>query len=160
LAAGSASQNDTGGAVQLRGYYPSDPAANEPAWAMNPDQLAWWQRRGAVGPLRLERDFPAGTSNCLLVSESGKRYALLGLCWNDDDGGYVAGCSFSMVQYYDHGSVHRDAPPDPNDVYAGYLGWGSSHPAGVNAVFVDGSVRAIAYGTPLDVMRAMSLRMP
>jgi prepilin-type N-terminal cleavage/methylation domain-containing protein/prepilin-type processing-associated H-X9-DG protein len=158
--AGSLYQNNTGGAVQLRGFYAGDPAANEPAWAEDENLLKWWMNRGPVPPLALARDFPNGASNCLLVSESGKRYALLGLCWNDDDGGYIAGRSFSMVQYYDHGNLHRDVPPDPNDVYAGYLGWGSSHTAGVNAVFVDGSVRVIAYDTPSGVMRAMSLREP
>jgi prepilin-type N-terminal cleavage/methylation domain-containing protein/prepilin-type processing-associated H-X9-DG protein len=158
--AGEFYQYNTGGAIQLRGYYPGDPAANEPAWAMGPAQLQRWQARGAVPPLALGRDFPSGASNCMLVGESGKRDALIGLCWNDDDGGYVAGCSFGMVQYYDFGALHRDVPPDPNDIYAGYLGWGSSHPAGINAVFVDGSVRVIAYDTPLDVMRALSVRVP
>jgi prepilin-type N-terminal cleavage/methylation domain-containing protein len=33
--------------------------------------------------------------------------------------------------------------------------WGSAHPAGVHALFVDGSVRMLGFGTPTETVRAM-----
>lgn len=94
----------------------------------------------SVRPIRIA-EVTDGTSNTLLVAEKRLNLTLLGQEQPDDDIGYTSGWGHNTVRYTD-----REPEPDLRDegVDGGGL-FGSSHPNKFNAVFVDGSVRTIAY---------------
>jgi prepilin-type N-terminal cleavage/methylation domain-containing protein len=74
-----------------------------------------------------------------------------------DSGNYTQGAPHSPL----FGNPARDAnvPGDPNGWsgvgWAAQFGFGSAHPAGINAVFGDGSVHNIKYGIDPDVFNAL-----
>jgi prepilin-type N-terminal cleavage/methylation domain-containing protein/prepilin-type processing-associated H-X9-DG protein len=83
-----------------------------------------------------------GTSSTLLVAEKRLNLAFLGQPQNDDDVGYAGG--------FDNDTMRQSDLAPQADFYgaAGVDGgwrFGSSHPAGFNVVFADGSVRSISY---------------
>ena len=100
------------------------------------------QGTGAVQrfkPLRF-RDMTDGTSNTMVVGEKRLNLSFLGKPQDDDNEGYTAGWNEDTIR-------RTDEPPKPD-----YFGegdgeklFGSSHPATLNLVFVDGSVHSISY---------------
>jgi len=86
-------------------------------------------------------DISDGTSNTLLVSEKRLNLADLGKAQPDDNEGYTAGWDEDTVRSTAGAPVQdfRGTAPDPA------MRFGSSHANGINAVFADGSVRAISY---------------
>jgi prepilin-type N-terminal cleavage/methylation domain-containing protein/prepilin-type processing-associated H-X9-DG protein len=102
-----------------------------------------WEGTGVVQRYKPNRisDITDGTASTLLVSEKRLNLANLGQPQPDDNEGYTAG--------WDEDTIRSTAlSPEPD-----FLGttwdrsrhFGSSHANGVNALFADGSVRAIAY---------------
>jgi prepilin-type N-terminal cleavage/methylation domain-containing protein/prepilin-type processing-associated H-X9-DG protein len=146
-----------GGAVQRRGYYANPVTGLDPYADANLGQndLAALQARGIVAPLTLT-DFPKGTSQCLLVADGGRAGALQGFCWNDEDGGYVAGFCFSMIRKATSVPV-RDRPFTTATMYTEEV-FGSAHVTGINGVFVDGHVEGINYSVTLPAFQAMCAR--
>jgi prepilin-type N-terminal cleavage/methylation domain-containing protein/prepilin-type processing-associated H-X9-DG protein len=80
-----------------------------------------------------------GTSNTLMLGEKRLRPELVGQLQLHDDQGYTAG--------WDRDEVCWATIPPAQDRHGedGYYQFGSAHPAGFNAVFVDGSVHFISY---------------
>jgi type II secretory pathway pseudopilin PulG len=101
------------------------------------------------------RDVTNGLSNTLMVGEKRMNLAHLGQQQQDDNQGYAVGFDEDTVRY------HFVAPlPDENIVGGGYgedghVEFGSSHVAGFNAVFADGSVHRISYTIPASVLTQM-----
>jgi prepilin-type N-terminal cleavage/methylation domain-containing protein/prepilin-type processing-associated H-X9-DG protein len=102
-----------------------------------------WENTGAVRrytPTRLA-DITDGTSATLLVSEKRLNLNDLGKPQPDDNEGYTAG--------WDEDTIRSTALPPAPDFRGGSWDrerrFGSSHPAGVNAVFADGSVRSLSF---------------
>jgi prepilin-type N-terminal cleavage/methylation domain-containing protein len=86
-----------------------------------------------------DRLIPDGASNTLLISEKRLQLELLGQTQEDDDQGYVAGWDWDEVRW----AIDPPSPDTRTDETPGRFG--SSHPAGISAVFGDGSVRIISY---------------
>jgi prepilin-type N-terminal cleavage/methylation domain-containing protein/prepilin-type processing-associated H-X9-DG protein len=100
-----------------------------------------WEGTGVVRQYKPNRiaDITDGTSSTLLVSEKRLDLSRLGQPQAGDNEGYTAG--------WDEDTIRRtDKPPAP-DLRGGSdkKQFGSSHPTGINALFVDGSVRPIKY---------------
>jgi type II secretory pathway pseudopilin PulG len=91
-------------------------------------------------PPRRATEVADGLSKTLFVGDKRLNLALLGEPQQDDNEGYTAG--------WDEDTVRRtDLPPEPDyrgDDDGGEL-FGSSHVAGFNAAFGDGSVRGLSY---------------
>jgi prepilin-type N-terminal cleavage/methylation domain-containing protein/prepilin-type processing-associated H-X9-DG protein len=101
-----------------------------------------------------------GTSNTLLLGEKRLRPEQLGQLQLHDDQGYTAG--------WDRDEVCWATIPPAQERHGedGYYQFGSTHPAGFNAVFADGSVRNIPYSiqsnntppAPLGVWQRLCIR--
>jgi prepilin-type N-terminal cleavage/methylation domain-containing protein/prepilin-type processing-associated H-X9-DG protein len=90
-------------------------------------------------------DIRDGVSNTLMVSEKQVFLSLLGQRQESDAQGYTAGYHTQTLR-----SAHRPPARDfrralPGDAPWGLDTFGSSHPESLNALFADGSVRAIRY---------------
>jgi prepilin-type N-terminal cleavage/methylation domain-containing protein/prepilin-type processing-associated H-X9-DG protein len=86
-------------------------------------------------------DITDGTSNTLMVGEKRLNLRYLGTKQQDDNQGYTAGFNFDTIR-----KTTRPPAPDYNAQLGDGAGlFGSSHPAGFNAVFADGSVHTIPY---------------
>jgi prepilin-type N-terminal cleavage/methylation domain-containing protein len=86
-------------------------------------------------------DVADGTSSTLMVSEKLLNLAFLGQRTTDDNQGYTAGWNYDTVR-----KTSRPPSPDYSDPFGDGAGlFGSSHPASINAVFADGSVRLISF---------------
>jgi prepilin-type processing-associated H-X9-DG protein len=98
---------------------------------------------GVVRPVIPTRiaEITDGTSNTLVAADKRLNLAFLGQPNYDDYTGYTTG--------FDHESIRRTGRPPLPDYRAasgdGEDRFGSSHPARINAVFADGSVRSISY---------------
>ena len=91
-----------------------------------------------------------GTSYTLLVGDKRLNRTQLGKWQEDDNEGYTAG--------WDEDTIRSAVlPPTRDFVGSGDGGdmFGSSHPGGINAVFVDGSVRDIPYAIDLAIFRCL-----
>ncbi len=92
-----------------------------------------------------------GTSNTLLLGDKRLNLNQLGLAPKDDNEGYTAG--------FDQDTIRRtDLPPAPDHRGSDPTGqnlFGSSHPSGLNAVFVDGSVHFIRFTIAAPVFDAL-----
>ena len=89
-------------------------------------------------------DVTDGTSNTILVGEKKLDLYYLNQYQGDDNEGYSAG--------WDHDSMRQTTIQPQKDSNNGGWGeqrFGSSHPAGFNCVFGDGTVRQISYGINL-----------
>jgi prepilin-type processing-associated H-X9-DG protein len=86
-------------------------------------------------------DLTDGTSATLLVGEKRLNLAELGQPQGDDNEGYTGG--------WDEDTIRSTALPPAADFRgSGYdtdRRFGSSHPAGINVVFADGSVRPVKF---------------
>ncbi len=102
-----------------------------------------WEGTGVVRrfvPTRMA-EITDGTSNTFVVSEKRLNLATLGVVVPDDNEGYTAG--------WDPDTIRSAAAAPQRDFFGvasdSLFRFGSSHPAGINAVFADGSVRPIRY---------------
>jgi prepilin-type N-terminal cleavage/methylation domain-containing protein len=118
-----------------------------------------------------------GTSNTMMVGEGWKQTNALGSSGGDDTGPLegtdediirttATGTdpAFVSVQGDPQGPIlsnpTKDAPVDTINgwstvSWSAQFGFGSAHPAGINAVFADGSVHNIKYGIDPDVFNAL-----
>jgi prepilin-type N-terminal cleavage/methylation domain-containing protein len=108
-------------------------------------------------PIRpTDESIPDGASNTLLVSEKRLNTAMFGPDqWNDDEG-YVAGYDEDTICW-----ALQPPKPDSNQLadYQDLEGrFGSSHAAGINAVFADGAVHTIGYSINLTVFQRLCIR--
>ena len=100
-----------------------------------------------------------GTSNTLLAAEGRvhRAYMMSGGCCSDNEDAYTSGANDDVVRL-----GTRPPEPDPVDttipsqVVDGQFG--SSHPAGVSAVLVDGSVRIVTYTADATMFSYFSIR--
>jgi prepilin-type N-terminal cleavage/methylation domain-containing protein len=102
-----------------------------------------WENTGVVRrkfPVRIA-EITDGTSNTLMVSEKVLNLRDLGSRQGDDNEGYTSG--------WDEDSIRStEYPPIPDfygETWDHERRFGSSHPAGINAVLADGSVRSITF---------------
>ena len=115
-----------------------------------------WEGTGAVRryePLRIV-EIADGTSNTLLVSEKRLNLRELGQPQPDDNEGYTDG--------WDEDTIRSTAQPPARDFFGDSWDkarrFGSSHPAGVNAVLCDGSVHTISYAVDRAVFDSVGNR--
>ena len=97
---------------------------------------------------------PDGTSKTLLVSEKRMNVGRLGFMQANDNEGYTTGWNHDTLRFVGRAPlpdfIHNQDPGDDR--------FGSSHTGGMNACFVDGSVRFLQYDVKLDVFKAMGVR--
>ncbi|MCS7044858.1 MAG: DUF1559 domain-containing protein [Gemmataceae bacterium] len=86
-------------------------------------------------------DVTDGTSNTLMIGDKRLDLMNIGNYQGDDNEGYTCGWDHDAER-----SVNVLPMPDSRNWGWGELRFGSSHPGGFMAVFVDGSVRRIPYG--------------
>jgi prepilin-type N-terminal cleavage/methylation domain-containing protein/prepilin-type processing-associated H-X9-DG protein len=86
------------------------------------------------------REITDGTTNSMLLAEKRINLAQLGEPQDDDNEGYSVGWNEDTIRRTD-----RPPAPDHYETGDGEKLFGSSHPGSINAVFVDGSVRALTY---------------
>jgi prepilin-type N-terminal cleavage/methylation domain-containing protein len=113
-------------------------------------------RHNSEDPVRIA-DILDGTSNTLMVSEKQMYLPDLGIWQPDDNEGYTAGWDHDTIR---HTEAARTGmfPPAPDwksklsDISNNLTGaFGSSHPAGFQAVFADGSVHQLPFTINLTV---------
>jgi prepilin-type N-terminal cleavage/methylation domain-containing protein/prepilin-type processing-associated H-X9-DG protein len=100
--------------------------------------------------LRRMRDLLDGPSKTLAVGEKRLNLAGLGTPQADDNEGYTAG--------WDEDTIRTTELPPAADYRGDQTGgeaFGGSHPGSFNAVFVDGSVRGIAYDVDPEVFSCL-----
>jgi len=115
-----------------------------------------WEGTGVVrqyNPTRIA-DVTDGTSMTLVVSEKRLNLAALGQYQRDDNEGYTVGWDEDTVRstLLAPARDFRGTDWDPARRF------GSSHPSGVNAVFADGSVRAVRFTVPDAVFERLGNR--
>jgi prepilin-type N-terminal cleavage/methylation domain-containing protein len=89
--------------------------------------------------IRLPGSVPDGTSVTLLLAEKRMRADKVGQNQADDDQGYTVGWDWDAIRW----GYNPPTQDKPNDWTPDRFG--SAHPAGINAAFVDGSVHFITY---------------
>jgi prepilin-type N-terminal cleavage/methylation domain-containing protein len=142
------------------------------AWAYA--HIPWEARRSVIGPTSSKITFASikdGSSNTMVVAEKWKQPAGYFGDGMDDDGPFVRGEDDNMRITGDFVSTssgdqwRSTANPSRDDVnigdfwnnaYWGQYGiFGSAHPAGINAVFGDGSVHSVKFGIDRQVFNAL-----
>jgi prepilin-type N-terminal cleavage/methylation domain-containing protein/prepilin-type processing-associated H-X9-DG protein len=94
-------------------------------------------------PVRIA-EITDGTASTLLVAEKRLNLFYLGQPQIDDNQGYTAGFNHDTMR-----KTHLPPAPDYSSPFGDGGGmFGSSHPGQFNALFCDGSVRAISYAIP------------
>lgn len=89
-----------------------------------------------------------GTSNSLLVAESRKDIRYLGQYQSDDNEGYTSGWDHDTIRWTDRAPL-----PDSNTGAGwGELRFGAAHASIFQALFCDGSVRAVPYSVSLTTI--------
>ena len=115
-----------------------------------------WEGTGVIrqfSPTRIA-DVTDGTSITLLISEKRLNLADLGTYQPDDNEGYTSGWDEDTIRSTDNPPA-RDffgTGPDPDHRF------GSSHPAGVCAVFADGSVHTLSYNIDATIFQRLGNR--
>ena len=90
-----------------------------------------------------------GTANTLLLGDKRLNLSQLGQHPKDDNEGYTAGFDQDTIRRTDLPPAADFRGPDPT----GQNLFGSSHPAGMNAAFVDGSVHFLSFTISPRVLR-------
>jgi prepilin-type N-terminal cleavage/methylation domain-containing protein/prepilin-type processing-associated H-X9-DG protein len=142
--------------------------------------LTWWGtegQQGVIAPRRAGRvtfaSITDGTSNTLMIGEkytpldcitggcANDQYGLVGGQWVDDRRG--AGPQNGNGFGWDFLSLPNPArnlpstdPSITGDTWRSLFIFGSSHPAGMNAVFADGSVHSVKYGIDPQVFNGLA----
>jgi prepilin-type N-terminal cleavage/methylation domain-containing protein len=149
--------------------------------------FTWWGNEGQQGVLVPRRagkitfaQIQDGTSNTIMVGEKfippefynggwdTDHYGLVGGGWVDDRRSTAAGQS-AVSGAYNYGGgdstlanpskdVNRNQMPAGVDQWRTMFIFGSAHPAGMNAVFADGSVHNVKYGIDPQVFNALGHR--
>jgi hypothetical protein len=97
---------------------------------------------------------PDGASNTLLVGERNFNRARSGQSWQwDENNGYFDGYDWDTIRW-----GYQVPAPDRDDASYYDYRFGSSHPAGVQFVFGDGSVRMIYYNISLTTFQRLCNR--
>jgi prepilin-type N-terminal cleavage/methylation domain-containing protein/prepilin-type processing-associated H-X9-DG protein len=96
------------------------------------------------------REVVDGASFTLLVADKRLNLAHLGEPQDDDNEGYSVGWNEDTIR-----RTSRSPAPDHYGEGDGEKLFGSSHPSGINAVFVDGSVRQIAFRIDQNLLRVL-----
>lgn len=106
-----------------------------------------------VDQRRRMADVTDGTSQVLYVSEKQVHASTWGSAGGDNEPYNNAGWDECIVR--DSAAIPEPDSKHPNSTQAAHWSrkFGSSHPAGVNAVRVDGSVSAVSFNVNLDVFR-------
>jgi prepilin-type N-terminal cleavage/methylation domain-containing protein/prepilin-type processing-associated H-X9-DG protein len=110
----------------------------------------------ALGPPLRIADITDGTSTTLLVGEKRLNLYYMGKGnRSDDNEGYTAGNDWDTMR-------NANMPPAP-DTRAptgenGFAQFGSSHPAGLNVVFADGSVRHVTFTIDATIFSRLGSR--
>ena len=124
-----------------------------------PDGFPWLNQNGVViprvGPDHVSlSDSPDGASNTLLVGERNFTRAREEQSWQwDENNGYIDGWDWDTIRW----GYEAPAPDRHDDSYYDRR-FGSSHPAGVQFVFADGSVRMIYYSISLTTFQRLCNR--
>ncbi len=121
----------------------------------NLDEDSGALRANGLGPpLRLV-ELTDGTSTTLLVGERRLNLFYLGGIRSDDNEGYSAGNDWDSMR-----NANRPPAPDTNEPSGenGFAGFGSSHDAGLNVLFADGSCRLIGFTIDPDVFARLGTR--
>jgi hypothetical protein len=100
-----------------------------------------------------------GTSNTLLAAEGRvhRAYMTNGGCCSDNEDAYTSGWADDVIRL-------GTQPPEPDPLDTAIPDsavdgqFGSSHPSGVSAVLVDGSVRIVTYTADALMFRYFSIR--
>jgi prepilin-type N-terminal cleavage/methylation domain-containing protein/prepilin-type processing-associated H-X9-DG protein len=103
------------------------------------------------GPITLT-SITDGGSKTLLVAEKRLNRAAVGSAQSDDNEGYSSGWDHDVVR-----ATNVEPRPDPTSGI-GDNRFGSSHPTGFNAVFADGSVRAITWNIDVTMFHRLGQR--
>jgi prepilin-type N-terminal cleavage/methylation domain-containing protein len=92
-----------------------------------------------------------GTSNALLIADKRLNLNQLGQHPKDDNEGYTAGFDQDTIRRTDI----KPAPDSRGSDPTGQKRFGSSHPGGIEALFVDGSVHFLRYTISAKVFHAL-----
>ena len=90
-----------------------------------------------------------GTSNTIVAGDAHKNICSLGNYQSDDNEGYTAGWDWDTMRPV-NAALQPDSCNEPDS-------FGSSHTAGVNFLFADGSVHSINFTIPVSVLQLLGL---
>ncbi len=145
--------------------------------------LTWWGQEGWHGvlvPIRAGKisfaQIQDGTSNTMVVGEKfippqfyqggwdTDRFGLVGGFWVDDRRSTgvmqsaVGGNGDVLMLSNPAKDINLDQMPAGSDGWRAIFQFGSAHPAGMNALFADGSVHSVKYGIEPQVFNALGNR--
>jgi prepilin-type N-terminal cleavage/methylation domain-containing protein len=108
----------------------------------------------ANGPVTIA-NITDGTSNTIVVGERNYNKSGLISAYNawDENNGYIDGYDWDLIRW-----AYAVPIPDRNDNSYYSEQFGSSHMAGCQFVFADGSVRLISYGVSLPTFQGVATR--
>ncbi len=114
---------------------------------------SWVSPNESIKPTSIAK-IADGTSKTLLIGEKRMNVNRLGTMQANDNEGYTTGWNHDTMRY-----VSRRPLPDFNhDFDPGDDRFGSSHTAGHNACYADGSVRFLSYELDPEIFKAIGVR--